>query len=60
MFVGLKGALEQGQHFKATLEFEKAGKVDVDFAVEGIGAQTGGGDHAMPDMSGGMKMDHSH
>ena len=43
MFVGLKGALDQGQHVKATLEFEKAGKVDVDFTVEGIGAQTGGG-----------------
>jgi copper(I)-binding protein len=43
MFVGLKQQLEQGQHVKATLVFEKAGKVDVDFAVEGVGAQTGGG-----------------
>ena len=40
MFVGLKQQLEQGEHFKATLEFAKAGKVDVDFAVEGIGAQS--------------------
>jgi len=54
MFVGLKNGLEKGQHVKATLEFEKAGKVDVDFTVEGIGAQTGGGDHSMP----GMKMGH--
>ena len=53
MFIGLKNGLEKGQHVKATLEFEKAGKVDVDFTVEGIGAQTGGGDH-MP----GMKMGH--
>jgi hypothetical protein len=53
MFVGLKSGLEKGQHIKATLEFEKAGKVDVDFTVEGIGAQTGGDDH-MP----GMKMGH--
>jgi len=53
MFVGLKNGLEKGQHVKATLEFEKAGKVDVDFTVEGIGAQTGG-DNAMP----GMKMGH--
>jgi hypothetical protein len=56
MFVGLKQQLEKGQHVKATLVFEKAGKVDVDFAVEGVGAQTGG---AMPGMSGGgtqMKM----
>jgi len=57
MLVGLKQQLEQGQHFKATLEFAKAGKVDVDFAVEGIGAQSpaSGGGSAMPGM-GGMKM----
>jgi copper(I)-binding protein len=53
MFVGLKDQLKQGGHFKATLQFAKAGKVDVDFAVEGIGAKTGGG--AMPSV-GGMKM----
>jgi hypothetical protein len=60
MLMGLKEQLTQGQHFKATLEFAKAGKVDVDFAIEGVGAQTGSmpgmsGDHAMPGM-GGMKM----
>ncbi|MGH6683423.1 MAG: copper chaperone PCu(A)C [Pseudolabrys sp.] len=59
MLVGLKHQLEQGEHFKATLEFAVAGKVDVDFTVEGIGAQSagsaGGGDHAMPGM-GSMKM----
>ncbi len=54
MFVGLKQPLAQGQPIKAALLFEKAGKVDVTFAVEGIGAQTGGGD--MPGMGGGMKM----
>jgi periplasmic copper chaperone A len=54
MFVGLKQQLAQGDGVKATLMFEKAGKVDVTFAVEGIGAQTGGGDHTMP----GMKMGH--
>jgi periplasmic copper chaperone A len=48
MLMGLKEQLAQGQHFKATLEFAKAGKVDVDFAIEGVGAQTG----SMP----GMKM----
>ena len=42
MFVGLKKTLEQGDHVKATLKFEKAGDVPVDFTVEGIGAQTGG------------------
>ena len=42
MFVGLKDQLKQGGHFKATLQFAKAGKVDVDFVVEGIGAKTVG------------------
>ncbi len=41
MFVQLKQQLQQGQHFKATLEFEKAGKVDVDFDIAGIGAKGG-------------------
>jgi len=54
MFVGLKDQLKQGERFKATLEFAKAGKVDVDFAIEGIGAKSGG-DHDMPGM-GGMQM----
>ena len=41
MFVGLKQAARaRASHVKATLQFEKAGKVDVDFTVEGIGAQT--------------------
>lgn len=43
MFVGLRKQLMQGQHFKATLKFEKAGPVTVDFTIEGIGAQTGAG-----------------
>lgn len=49
MFMGLNKQLMQGEKVKAMLEFEKAGKVAVDFAVEGIGAQTGGGH------TGGMK-----
>jgi len=49
MFVGLNKQLTQGQQVKATLQFEKAGKVDVAFKIEGIGAQTGGHD------MGGMK-----
>jgi periplasmic copper chaperone A len=57
MFVDLKKQLVQGERFKATLEFANAGKVDVDFTIEGIGAQIGGGDHdhSMPGM-GGMQM----
>jgi copper(I)-binding protein len=43
MFVGLKHGLRQGDHVNATLNFEKAGKVDVEFTVESIGATHGGG-----------------
>jgi copper(I)-binding protein len=42
MFVGLKEPFVRGEHVEATLQFEKAGKIAVDFIVEGIGAQTGG------------------
>jgi copper(I)-binding protein len=38
MLVGLKQPLAKGQKVKATLEFEKAGKVDVEYAVETLGA----------------------
>jgi len=41
MFVGLKAQFEEGQHIKATLQFEKAGNIGVDFAVRSIGAETG-------------------
>jgi copper(I)-binding protein len=51
MFVGLNRQLKQGEHFKVTLSFAKAGKVDVEFATEGLGAMHGGGE-SMP----GMKM----
>jgi copper(I)-binding protein len=53
MFVGLKKPFEEGQHVKATLDFQKAGNVAVDFAVRGIGAQTGAS-------SGKMQMQHGH
>jgi len=39
MFMGLKHGLEQGKDEKATLKFEKAGEVEVEFAVEGMGAK---------------------
>jgi periplasmic copper chaperone A len=38
MLIGLKKPLEKGQRVKATLEFANAGKVDVDYTVEAIGA----------------------
>src|SRR5665213_2214566 len=53
MMMGLKEQLVQGQHFKATLEFVKAGKIDVDFAIEGVGAQSPG---TAGGAMGGMKM----
>jgi copper(I)-binding protein len=37
MFVGISQPVEQGKRVKGTLEFEKAGKVDVEYAVEAIG-----------------------
>ena len=59
MLVDLKKQLVQGERFKATFEFAKAGKVEVDFAIEGMGAKgpkSGGDhDHDMPGM-GGMQM----
>jgi periplasmic copper chaperone A len=49
MFVDLKQPLSAGDHFKATLAFEKAGTVTVDYDVRAMGSEPGG---SMP----GMKM----
>jgi len=38
MLMGLKQPLEKGQRVKGTLVFEKAGKVDIEYAVEALGA----------------------
>lgn len=57
MFIGLKQPLKEGDSFKGTLTFEKAGKVDVVFKVEGMGGPKGmeaggampaGHDHSAP------------
>ena len=42
MFVGISKPLEQGKRVKGTLEFEKAGKVEVEYAVEAIGGSPKG------------------
>lgn len=42
MFMSLKQPLVEGQRAKGTLVFEKAGTVEVEFAVEAIGAAPGG------------------
>ena len=38
MMMDLKQPIQRGKPFKASLMFEKAGEVDVDFAVEAVGA----------------------
>ena len=44
MFVNLKHPLSKGEHIKGTLIFEHAGTVQVEYRVEGIGAQISPGD----------------
>ena len=39
MFPGLKRPLEKGERFKATLNFEKAGTIEVEFVVEAMGGE---------------------
>jgi len=48
MLMDLKSPLKQGEKVPVTLQFEKAGKVNVSLDVQGVGAQApGGGDHHM-------------
>jgi copper(I)-binding protein len=47
MLTGLKQPIEKGQKVKATLEFANAGKVDIEYTVEAVGA-------ASPSSSGHM------
>ena len=61
MFVGITQPVEQGKRVKGTLEFEKAGSVDVEYVVEAIGGMPkmdhdmGGMDHCNMEH---CKMDH--
>jgi copper(I)-binding protein len=41
MFMDLKQPLKQGDTLKATLQFEKAGSLDVKFSVNAVGATSG-------------------
>jgi hypothetical protein len=52
MFTHLTHPLTKGESVKATLNFEHAGPVEVEFSVMGIGASGSGGMKGM----GGMKM----
>ena len=58
MFMDLKAAPEEGKPFKGTLTFEKAGTVDVEYAVEPIGGASGYDAHGAVPAEGGA--DHSH
>jgi copper(I)-binding protein len=57
MFLSLKHPLEQGGTVKATLKFEHAGTIDVEYPVLAIGAPTPGASAggAMMQESGGAK-----
>ncbi|AMY68104.1 copper chaperone PCu(A)C [Frigidibacter mobilis] len=46
MLMGLTGPLAEGEHIPATLVFEKAGRVEVEFAVDPAGAEGDHADHA--------------
>lgn len=50
MFMGLKAPFKEGEMLSVTLYFEKAGKVDVELAVKGVGAKS----------DGKKKMKHNH
>ncbi len=62
MLVDLKHPLEQGQSVKATLKFDHAGTVDVEYPIAGIGApapgaaDAGGGSMMMGGDHGGSMM----
>lgn len=45
MFMNLKGQLREGEKFKGTLTFEKAGSVEVEFNVEARGSGDEHGNH---------------
>jgi copper(I)-binding protein len=62
MFTGLKQPLVQGQSEKVTLKFEKAGTIDLEYAIQGVGAMSPSGAAASEkgmkmEAPGGMKMD---
>lgn len=52
MLTGLKQPLEKGQKIKGTLQFEKAGKVAIEYAVEAAGSSPRTMSPGMPGMGG--------
>jgi copper(I)-binding protein len=59
MFVGLKEPFEKGKRVKGTLQFEKAGTVEVEYAVEAVGASPKM-EHDHGSMGGMDGMEHKH
>lgn len=57
MLFDLKTPLKQGDKVPVTLQFEKAGKVQVTLDIQGVGAQAPGG---TADKGGQMKKMHDH
>ena len=59
MMVDLKQPIKEGERVKGTLVFEKAGTVEIEYAVVPVGGSPGGKDK---DASGahGMPMNHGH
>jgi periplasmic copper chaperone A len=54
MLMGLKSPLKEGDKVPLTLQFEKAGKVEVTLDVQSVGAQQPGGTMSMPSNGGHM------
>jgi copper(I)-binding protein len=52
MFVDIKLPFKQGDTIKATLQFEKAGSLDVKFSVRALGATSGGLSNPRPGTGG--------
>lgn len=46
MFMDLKKAPKEGERFAGTLTFEKAGTVEVEFAVDAMGGEPAGANHS--------------
>ena len=57
MLVDLKQPLQQGKMAEATLKFENAGTVKVEFPIAAIGASAPAGGKMMMDHGGMMQMD---
>lgn len=58
MFTGLTSAPEQGKRFKGELSFEKAGNLEIEYAVEAIGAAAE--DHSTHDHGAEDQSVHDH